>query len=488
MSIKIGEALINKGVITRGQLEDALKAQLVFGGHLGTCLIEMNMVDEETLGRTLSLICKAPYAPANLLMDAPERVIRLLTREIAERYQAIPVEAHERTLRLAMIDPGDLRAIEDVGFLTSLRIETMVAPEFRVLQALEKHYEVPRRGRYVKVVMSMEQAGSRARSLVPRLSSRGDAWPESNTHSSWERAFRETAPPSDRGIDSAPADDEVFDETYGYNRNWREVAAHLMGDSRGDRRAEPRRVEALLPATSGHSAPIPASTAPAGSGAEPGFALEASIQPIPGSIGEWSFGIPIESEKDDMPSAIEADLRALGDMLCRAPNNDEAVDAILQFVIGRIRRAFLFSVEGDRVSFWGSAGLGSETDGDHEETATKCSDWMFQLMLGRDHYRGPLPEGSAHARFFAALGLDLPAEILLIPVHVNDRLVGLFYADGGHQGQVRGETSLYFQMIRMFCLALSHIAIRQRIRAMALLPMGHAEPAASTGGQQKPGS
>jgi len=81
--MKLGEALVKKGLITTAQLESALKAQLIFGGHLGTCLIESGYIDEETLGEVLASSAGVPYAPIHLLANIPPATIQAIPKRIA---------------------------------------------------------------------------------------------------------------------------------------------------------------------------------------------------------------------------------------------------------------------------------------------------------------------------------------------------------------------------------------------------------------------
>jgi len=73
MAKKIGEILIARGKLTRRQLETALKAQLIYGGHLGTCLIELGMIDETTLGRCSRRSRTVPMPRPRLSRKSPRR-------------------------------------------------------------------------------------------------------------------------------------------------------------------------------------------------------------------------------------------------------------------------------------------------------------------------------------------------------------------------------------------------------------------------------
>src|SRR5262245_2306824 len=153
---RIGERLIEKGLITETQLEAALKAQLIVGGHLGTCMIELGLLDEASLGKALSESYGVPYAPAEVLEDVPESTIRVVPRKIAEEYRVVPFRVQQKTLHMAMVNPASLHALDTLSFATAMRIVPWVAPEIRIYQALERYYGVARRVRYIGICQSLD--------------------------------------------------------------------------------------------------------------------------------------------------------------------------------------------------------------------------------------------------------------------------------------------------------------------------------------------
>src|SRR5262245_14040100 len=104
MSRRLGEILIARGRLTAAQLHQALTAQLVFGGHLGTSLLEMGLIDEQTLGETLSHISGAGYADFDTLSRVPYAVVRSLPAGLVQKHKVIPLRLEGRVLHLAMID------------------------------------------------------------------------------------------------------------------------------------------------------------------------------------------------------------------------------------------------------------------------------------------------------------------------------------------------------------------------------------------------
>jgi hypothetical protein len=162
MAKRIGEVLVGKGLLKPEELEAALKNQLILGGHLGTCCLELGFVTEGQLGEALSEVLGVPYAAPEVLRDASQDVISRVPRKMVEEYAAIPIERMRRTLRVAMVNPRDLLALDALAFATGLTIEPWVAPEVRIVEAMELHYSIPRRPRYIAIARSDSLAGPKA--------------------------------------------------------------------------------------------------------------------------------------------------------------------------------------------------------------------------------------------------------------------------------------------------------------------------------------
>ena len=158
--MKIGERFIEQGLLNSAQLEEALRAQLIFGGHLGTCLLELGYVEETTLGRTLASIYGVGYAPPHFFDNVSRAILQTLPRRVVEKHSVVPFDQKDRTLHVAMIDPKNLPAIDEIAFATGQKIAPWVAPEARIFQVMERYYDVPRRQRYVAVCQDLDRSGA----------------------------------------------------------------------------------------------------------------------------------------------------------------------------------------------------------------------------------------------------------------------------------------------------------------------------------------
>lgn len=149
MAMKLGELLLLEQRITQTQLEEALQAQVIFGGKLGTILIEMGVINERVLGEALRQLLGFPCVQAGELEAIPRSVIDLIGAELADKYKVVPVAVAGRKLTLAMADPRDIQAIDEISFRTGHIIIPVLALEVRLYFALERYYGIRRPMRYI---------------------------------------------------------------------------------------------------------------------------------------------------------------------------------------------------------------------------------------------------------------------------------------------------------------------------------------------------
>ena len=149
MAIRLGELLIKKNLLTQAQLEEALQAQVIFGGTLGTILIEMGLITENVLAEILANLLNIPCLKPNQLENIPEHVINIISPELAEKHKVVPVSVNGKKLTLAMESPHDLKSIDEISFRTGYIIQPILALEVRLIFALENYYGVKRTMRYI---------------------------------------------------------------------------------------------------------------------------------------------------------------------------------------------------------------------------------------------------------------------------------------------------------------------------------------------------
>lgn len=149
MAEKLGELLIKKNLLTQAQLEEALQAQVIFGGKLGTVLIEMGLITEESLAVILGQLLSIPCAKPGQLQNIPENIIKIISAELAEKHKVVPVSVTGKKLTLAMADPRNLQSIDEISFRTGYIVIPILALEVRLVFALENYYGIKRTMRYI---------------------------------------------------------------------------------------------------------------------------------------------------------------------------------------------------------------------------------------------------------------------------------------------------------------------------------------------------
>jgi hypothetical protein len=151
MAMRLGEVLQKQGLITESQLNEALRAQQLFGGRLGTNLVELGFITEQALAKVLSVQLGLPAIGLSELDSISADAIAALPRNVVEKHKVVPLQLVKRKLRLAMSDPTDLKAIDEVTFVSNCTVSPVVAPEMLVSFALEKYYGIARATRYIKL-------------------------------------------------------------------------------------------------------------------------------------------------------------------------------------------------------------------------------------------------------------------------------------------------------------------------------------------------
>lgn len=151
--MKLGTLLLRNATIGLSQLEAALRNQVIYGGRLGTNLVELGFIDLEMLSTYLGELSRLPIATPTLLDDADKDLLSKLGADEAHRLRAIPLGylgTGTDTVAVAMVDPDDDIALEALGSKLSATISPYVVPELRALYYLERHFGTPRRARFIR--------------------------------------------------------------------------------------------------------------------------------------------------------------------------------------------------------------------------------------------------------------------------------------------------------------------------------------------------
>jgi len=139
MNEKIGEIAIKGNLITSEQYQKATEEQKVKGGSFGANLIRMGMVKEEDLLSLLSRYYKVPSVKiSNMQVD--QKAVELVPASMAKKHLIIPISRVGAKLTLAMADPNNFLAIDEIKFITSFNVEPVVASDYDIIDGIKKYY------------------------------------------------------------------------------------------------------------------------------------------------------------------------------------------------------------------------------------------------------------------------------------------------------------------------------------------------------------
>ncbi len=139
MSAKLGEILVRENLISPQHLRQALDYQREHGGRLGYNLVKLGLLPDDTITAVLSRQYGIPSVNLELF-NIDDSVIRLIPQEVAQKYSVLPLSRVGATLTLAMVDPTNVFAMDDIKFMTGLNIEPVVVAEASIQRAIAKHY------------------------------------------------------------------------------------------------------------------------------------------------------------------------------------------------------------------------------------------------------------------------------------------------------------------------------------------------------------
>ena len=160
MALKLGEALVKASLITKEQLRLALERQVIFGGRIGTNLVELKIMSESDLVSFLSKFLKIPAVSPSKLTSIDAEIIVCMSKELAIKYKAVPFQKDRNRLHVALLDPRSMAAVDELKFITGYDIVPYTTSELRLLYALEKYYGLERDLRYISIFNGEEDKES----------------------------------------------------------------------------------------------------------------------------------------------------------------------------------------------------------------------------------------------------------------------------------------------------------------------------------------
>ena len=161
MSQRLGDLLVKEKVITQEQLEQATKLQKESHTRLASALVKLGFLSDEDVTNFLSRQYGVPAINLSYFEIDPA-VVKLIPYETAKRYQILPLSRVGASLTIAMVDPTNVFAMDDIKFMTGFNIEPVVASESSIIEGIDKSYGTSKEEELEQVMQSMNDIGEAA--------------------------------------------------------------------------------------------------------------------------------------------------------------------------------------------------------------------------------------------------------------------------------------------------------------------------------------
>jgi len=380
--MRVGEILIQQRHLTQDALEEALDWQVLYGGRLGTNLLELKLVEEERLARALGsqLGCEVTWGD----IQVDPAVLPLLPQHVAARDEMVPWKMEKRRLKILCteIHPEKL---DQLGYKVGRACVGVLAPEFRIFQLLRGSYGATRQMRALDFGVVPEE-GRRRKKRVEQ----GDA---------------------------AAATPELIDEA-AFNDLYNQVV-------------QGRPAAAAAKKTPQVVQPVPGPAAEVLEALPEDAILGAAEEAAPPPVAWKEPPPPPAPRADETPIDFKEALRLLEGVSDR----NAIAHIVLRASRSKAARALLLQVQGGVVLGWDGLGEGLE-DASRLVAIPLAAPSAFQLVVNtRSHFLGPLQKTPVNIRFLAQLGKKVPRSSMIVPILHKGRVSHLLYLDNGHKQQ-----------------------------------------------------
>jgi len=364
-SPKLGEVLVQMGACSARDVEDALQNQVILGGTIGTNLLEVGVVTEAQLAAALAQVHGLPSLHGEIAVD-PEAA-RLVTRELVERTEVVPLRVEGRRLVVLVANPAALQALDEVAFATGKQLVLFVAAEVRVWGLMRRIYGVDRQLRGIE--------------LEPEALRKSPAAPAK----------------------AAPA-----------------VQGDLMSEEAFEEMYEPR-----VPRSPGSNDTTLAPTAEA----LPVEPVEEDLPEI--DLVEEVVEPPAEPEPPEPVVEPQPLTFGEASLLLAGVGDRKAIaQTVLRFARSKFKRAVLLTVHGRVARGWEGLGEGLTPQRVHGVQVKLGEPSVFETVVAAQaHYLGPMLKTEQNLRYLKALGGGAPRSVFVIPILALGRVVNVLYAD-----------------------------------------------------------
>lgn len=377
---RLGDLLVESRLVSDEQRHKAVLRQGRLRGRFGTALLEEE-VSEDVVAHGLAVQSRVPPASPEALESVRSEVLRLVPGRVAQRLHAVPFRREGRVLSVAMRDPGDLPALDELAALTGLRIAPHAALEVRIYALLYRFYAADVEPRYLTAAAFLREVAA------PRPGDGDDPTQPRIGRPKSKPDLRVVPPPPPEILSPYPQRIRRMDE--GDPWQVESSAAHATAAVR--RRAEPEIFEDPLEA----------------------------LGPQPDSM-EFP-----ERPEPSPEAAAEARLLA---RLSGARHRDDVAQAVLDEALRHARRAALFIAHPHHVSGWAAKPAPRDSFGRFHLPDTEPS--VFATLRNTEgFYVGPQPDLPGTPVTLEALGSDGLGLVAVVPVSLKGKTVVYLYAE-----------------------------------------------------------
>ncbi len=410
---------------------------MLYGDRLGTNLLAIGAIDEATLAAALGAQHGVHAGHGAVLFPEPQ-AIALVDKSVCIKRNLLPHHVIDRVLYVVMSDPSNLRAIDEIRFLTKLRVQPIVVCEARMWKLLAEH------------------CGESVSMRPNPLDLRGGAWRPIAT----SKPAEPVAPTKSMG--DIGGSDEEFQAMYA-----KLAATPLQIDDldveasspSGD--DEPPLLEGRLASGEGTAVDSTIDSTLARQTTGEWQRLLDEQKPVRARLASQEIELVEEVDVDDEPQTIPPEAASafaeghnesqivtvdLGPIsfddaiarLSEVKERDEIARIVLRAARTTFDRAALLTVYPHAYVGWMGTGDGFEDI--HKVSLTKDAESVFSLVeQSRAHYRGPLQKYRAHGVWVKATGRRIPRSLIVLPILVRGTVTAMLVADDGHDEHVQGE-------------------------------------------------
>jgi hypothetical protein len=400
--MRLGELLVEMGSCGADRVQEALEGQVIFGGRLGTNLLEIGALTEDALARALSRQHDRPALHGDLHVDT--MVAALLKPKHADRFEVVPYRLEGRRLSVLCCDPADLRKLDEVAFVLGKQIAPVIVPEARLWALLRALYGVERPTR------GLALDSTRVRRGMSFAAERAPARPDLMGETEFEALYTNRSPQRPESVGSASA-------------------------------SSPHPI--LPPILTGPSAgPVTRVSlvrrSPGAWAADPGDPFCGSLVSSEEVLASLQAEATAARESNGAPAPLSfAEAVAA---LSGVDDRGAVARVVLRYARSRFRRAVLLTVHARAADGWEGIGDGLTP---HRVARLHVPlgkpSVVNTVVESRSHFLGPLARTEANIRLLRALAGGAPKNAFAMPILARGKVVNVLYADRGRGGVVSSD-------------------------------------------------